>query len=312
VAPRIVSTVLVVGLLAGTAAAFAVTERLKLVRSPIFATRIEFKLFSPVCDCPKEAATLHFRLREPDRLTIVIEDADRNVVRTLLDDERRSGAVSVAWDGRDDAGGIVAEGRYRPRVHLDEARRTILLPNPITVDTTPPEVVRFDVRPLGFSPDRDGRNDKVSALYAVSEPAHALLYVNGKRRVRSRFQRLEDKLDWFGIVSGKPLRAGPVELALAAEDRAGNVSEATRSRLVQVRYVTLRRTSIRVPAGLRFGVRVRSDARRVTWRFAGGRGRAEPGVLVLRAPQQPGRYTLFVEANGHGARARVLVVPRGG
>jgi len=305
--------VLVVGLLAGTAAAFAVTERLKLVRSPIFATRIEHKLFSPVCDCPSGTATVHFRLREADRLTIAIEDADRNVVRTLVDGLRlRAGDVAAAWDGRNDSGAVVPEGQYRPRVHLDEARRTILLPNPITVDTTPPEVLRFEVSPEGFSPDRDGRNDKVSALYEFSEAAHALLFVRGRREVRSRFQPLEGKLDWFGIVDGRPLRAGPVELALAAEDRAGNVSERTAPQAVRIRYVTLGRELIRTPAGLRFGVRVESDARTVTWRFAGGRGGTEPGLLVLRAPRNPGEYTLFVVANGRGARARVIVVPRAG
>jgi len=35
---RLLPAVLVVGLLGGSAAAFAVTERLKLERSPIFAT----------------------------------------------------------------------------------------------------------------------------------------------------------------------------------------------------------------------------------------------------------------------------------
>jgi hypothetical protein len=58
---------------------------------------------------------------------------------------------------------------------------------------------------------------------------------------------------------------------------------------------------------MRFGVGVISDARSVRWRFAGGTGTAEPGVLVLRAPRRPGRYRLFVEANGHGARADVVV-----
>jgi hypothetical protein len=313
VAPRIVSTVLVVALLAGTAAAFAVTERLKLVRSPILATSVQHKLFSPVCDCPSEAATVTFRLREADRLTMAIVDSGGDVVRTFVEDRPApAGEVGTRWNGRDDAGRVVREGVYRLRVHLDEQRRTIVLPNPITVDTTPPEVIRFEVRPAGFSPDRDGRNDKVSALYEFSEAAHALLFVRGRREVRSRFQPLEGKLDWFGVVDGKPLRAGPVELALAAEDRAGNVSARTAPAAVRIRYVTLRRGLIRVPAGLRFGVRVESDARTITWRFAGGRGGAAPGLLVLRAPRDPGRYTLFVVANGRGAKARVIVVPRAG
>ncbi len=304
---------LVVALLAGTAAAFAVTERLKLVRSPIFATQVEHKLFSPVCECASESVTVTFRLREADRLTMAIVDADRDVVRVLVQDRHApAGEVGARWNGRADDGSVVPEGVYRLRVRLADQRRTIVLPNPLTVDTTPPQVLRFEVRPRGFSPDRDGRNDKVSALYEFSEAAHALLFVNGGREVRSYRQPLEGKLDWFGIVDGKPLRAGAVELTLAAEDRAGNVSAQTAPEVVQIRYVTLGRPLIRVPAGVRFGVRVESDARTVTWRFAGGRGGSEPGLLVLRAPRDPGEYTLFVAANRHGAKARVIVVPRAG
>ena len=48
--PRVLSTLLVVSLLGGTAAAFAVTQGLKIEPSPILAPRID-KVFSPVCDC---------------------------------------------------------------------------------------------------------------------------------------------------------------------------------------------------------------------------------------------------------------------
>ena len=43
---RFLPALLVVGLLGGSAAAFAVTERLKLERSPIFSTRVD-KFVSP-------------------------------------------------------------------------------------------------------------------------------------------------------------------------------------------------------------------------------------------------------------------------
>jgi len=66
---------------------------------------------------------------------------------------------------------------------------------------------------------------------------------------------------------------------------------------------------IRVRARTRFGVRVVTDARSYRWRFAGGRGVSTRELLVLRAPRA-GRYRLFVEVNGHGAVARVIVRPR--
>ena len=76
-----------------------------------------------------------------------------------------------------------------------------------------------------------------------------------------------------------------------------------------IRYIELARTTIPVLAQTRFGVRVTTDAKSFRWWFAGRTGIGTPGLLVLRAPDA-GRYRLFVEANGHGARARVVVRPR--
>lgn len=304
---RIAPTLLVVGLLAGTAAAFAVTERLKLVRSPILDTRIVHKVFSPVCRCESDRAAIRFRLRNDDRVTLALIDADGAVVRTVVEDEPTpSGRTEFVWDGRDEAGRVVPEGSYKPRIHLADERKTIGLPNPIRVDVSPPRILTFRVEPQVFSPDGDGRSDKVRIVYRMSEPAHALLFLRGRREVRSRARRPEGKVEWFGKVDGRPLRRGLYTLALAAEDVAGNVGVRIEAP-VRIRYVELARDLIRVRAGLRFGVRVLTDAASVRWRFAGGRGQAEAGLLVLRAPRKAGRYTLFVEANGHADRARVVV-----
>ena len=37
----------------------------------------------------------------------------------------------IRWDGRDDAGRILPEGDYRPRIHVRSEHQTITLPNPI-------------------------------------------------------------------------------------------------------------------------------------------------------------------------------------
>src|SRR5262245_3988874 len=79
---------LVLCLLIGSAAAFAVAERLKLERSPVAKPRIQ-RILGPVCDCPKETATLSFGLRHSDRVTASIVDGKNRRVRVLLDDERR-------------------------------------------------------------------------------------------------------------------------------------------------------------------------------------------------------------------------------
>jgi len=74
-----------------------------------------------------------------------------------------------------------------------------------------------------------------------------------------------------------------------------------------IRYVALGRTSIVTRPGARFAVLVVSDAARIRWTLGARSGVARPGTLRLRAPLQPGRFTLTVTANGRSARAAVFV-----
>lgn len=308
---RVASLAIVLVLLGATAAAFGVAERLKLERAPIAAPEIT-KVFSPVCECDTARATVAFRLREAGRVSLSILNSDGDVVRELVDERpvAAGGRFEAFWDGRDEARRIAPEGLYRPRIRLSRNRRTLILPNPIRIDTTPPEIVLVSTKPQFFSPDGDGRNDVVRVSYRLGEQAQAMLYANGIREVRTRFRPLEDTLVWNGRIDGRRQRAGLHRLQLGAEDQAGNLAQRTKPAFVEIAYVTLGRETIRARARTRFGVRVTTDAARVSWRFAGGRGRAEPGLLVLRAPRKPGRYTLFVEANGHASKARVIVTPR--
>jgi hypothetical protein len=305
--PRLVSTLLVVALLGGTAAAFAVTQGLKIEPSPILAPRIA-KVFSPVCDCSTRVATIQFRLRKPDRVRLEIVEDD-HVVRTLVSGTRlRSGKVSYTWNGRDDQGRFVPEGVYRPRVHLADQHRTIDLPNDMRVDTTAPRIAVLSVKPRAISPDGDGRGDRIVVAYKTSEPAHAILIVDGTRVVFTRRQLKRSSLDWNGKVKGRVAEPGVHRLWLAAEDRAGNVSNGKVFHAV-IRYVTLARDRIEATAATRFGVGVSADAP-VRWRLGARSGTAKPGLLVLRAPGAPGRYTLTVSVGEHRARAALVVRPR--
>ena len=81
---------------------------------------------------------------------------------------------------------------------------------------------------------------------------------------------------------------------------------------VRIRFLELRRTTIAVPRGARFGVRYNADATTVRWRFAGGTGVAHRGKIVLRAPKRNGTFTLFVSERGHAVRAVVYVGRRSG
>lgn len=297
---RTVSTVLVICLLGGTAAAFAVTQGLKSQRSPIFDTEVE-KLVSPAAGTE---ATIAFRLREADRMTVTVVDEDGEAVRTLVQRRRVApGRFAYEWDGRDDSGRALPEGDYRPRIRLADERTTTTLPNDIEVDTTPPSIEFGTVRPPVISPDGDGRAEAIRVRFSAGERAHALLYVRGKRRYRGR-AREEGVIRW-----GEPLRPGRYRLAIAAEDLAGNISDRAFAGTVRVRYIELARNVVRARAGLRFGVGVSTDAPNYRYRFAGRRGVGAERVLVLRAPEA-GRYRLYVQANGRADKALVIVRQR--
>jgi hypothetical protein len=302
---RFLPILLVVGLLAGSAAAFAVTENLKLERSPIYKTRVD-KLFAPGCNCAQRSASIGFRLRKADRLNLVIVDRDGDVVRTLVTSRHlRAGSYDFAWDGRDDEGRPVDDAVYRPRVHLAAQHRTILLPNSIRVDTAAPSVKVSHVNTRVISPDGDNRHDYLKVAYRASEDARALLYANGKLVQKRKFFRAQGYVVWPRTVL-LSLPTGSYRVVIRAEDRAGNLSPPTHAFVVRVRYIQLSPQVVHVASGARFSVRVSTDARRYRWRIASRHGSSRARRLSLAAGV-PGRYVLVVSANGHSDRALLIV-----
>ena len=80
--------------------------------------------------------------------------------------------------------------------------------------------------------------EKLRITYTVSERAHALLFVDGRRLVFTLGERLHGRLQWYGRVHGRPVRPGRHRLTLVAQDLAGNRSEPTAPVIVRVRRGT--------------------------------------------------------------------------
>jgi len=177
---------------------------------------------------------------------------------------------------------------------------------------TPPQIALVSVR-RAFSPDGDDRADVLRVHYRLSEPARGLLYVNGTRRVRSRFQRLQDELDWFGRVGGRLLPPRNYRLTLVAVDRAGNRSRSVPAGFARLRFVELPSRLLRARAGQRLAIPVSTDAKRVHFVLRRGSSVVASGSsgprVVLRMPAKPGRYLLVVNAVRHRAEAVVNVRP---
>ena len=303
---RVLSTAFLVALLAATAAAFALTQRAKLELSPIYKTSIPRTIISPGIT----VANIDFRLRNREHLTVWMTYKGERVVTIVPGQSYKAGPVKLVFTGITETGFTLPDGIYVPVVQVG-SHRTFTLPNQIRIDTKPP-VLHFPHRMHRvISPDGDGRKDSFVVHYTVSEPAHGILLVDGKRFERTRSKARAGVLNWGGKLNGRPAKLGNHVLSISAEDEAGNKTKPFPFAVVTIRYVKLGRTEIHVAPGRRLAVLVLTDAREVRWLLAGGRGTSVASsptrTLRIRAPKRAGTYHLYVTARGHTAVATVTV-----
>jgi hypothetical protein len=300
-----------VGLLVATSAAFAVTERLKLTKSPIYGTVVYPKNgFSPTCGCARGKATVRIKLRRADAISVSILDRQKNTVRVLVDGVHASRGLNVfRWDGRTEANAPAKDGVYNAEIHLEGQHQTIVLPNRIELDTTVPEVKLVTTSRDAFSPDGDGQADFVRFHYELSKPAHVNVYLGGQRILRTYRHPASGSFSWFGVANGRVLPQGAYTLEVGAVDLAGNsTAVADRQHVrVTIRFIQIASRRIVVSPGKRFSIGIATDAKRYRWQLGGRKSFASGPVLRLKASTRRGRYTLTVSEHGHAARAAVLV-----
>lgn len=318
---RLAVPLLVLSLLVATTAAFAVTEALKLEPSALSRPRFD-RIFSPTCGCPQSTARLAFRLRDADTIDAVIVDAEGDLVRTLASESRETaGRLVFRWNGDDDAGAVVPDGAYRLRVHLDDERRTIVIPNVVRVDTDPPTVELVEISPTVLSPDGDERSDRARIDLRLTERARPLVLVDGAVAAPARPRsRGRSALVWPGTTRRGPLPAGSYVVTLRARDRAGNLSAPTEGTVVRIRYIELAGGTLRARRGRTLRFRVSTDVAGFRWailRRSGARrallrGTATSESVTLGLPRRirTGRYVLRVGARGHSDEAKVVVRAR--
>jgi hypothetical protein len=233
---QIALTAAVLALVGATVAAFVVTERLKLQRSPITAPRFD-RRFSPTCRCATDKARLMIRFRKSDTVDAAVVNRSDSVVRTLASDQHvGTGDVLWVWNGLGDDGALARSGKYQLRLHLERSRRTFLVPTPVILDTTPPRIRSVAVSPASISPDGDGVDDRVVIAYRSGSKAWPTLLVDGRTAVRGKARAAgEARFSWSGRIDGRTLPAGTYRLALQLRDLAGNLSKRVPAGVVRVR-----------------------------------------------------------------------------
>ena len=305
---RVLSTAVVLALLAATAAAFALTERAKLTLSPIYGTFVD-PVFSPDGQA-KPVAHIRFKVRTRERIDVWIQSAKGERFTDLLSDRgvRPHQEIDLVWDSFDEHGIAAPDGVYQPVVKLLQSHRTIVLPSDIRLDTQAPTIsVKHPQYPI-ISPDGDGHADVFRIPYHLNEPAHAILLLRGTQVVFTKSRKLTGELVFNGRDKhGNRLRPGRYLLSAAAQDTAGNRSKGKPFAIVQIRFVALGRDRVVVKPGGKFALRVSTDAPVVHWALHGSSGTEPRGTLHFRAPKSPGVYHLHVSVGTHSAVCAVVV-----
>ncbi|HET6550147.1 MAG TPA: FlgD immunoglobulin-like domain containing protein [Solirubrobacter sp.] len=274
-------------LVGATFAAFFVAQRLKNAPPVIDVSHLT-SFFSPNGDGRRDVNPISITLRVTDHATVDVVDARGDRVRRLTEGVpvRAHEPLRLDWDGRDDDGTRVADGRYGLRVALRAEGRSAIVAKQISLDTSAPRSLVCVGTPC---------DEKTPGNVVAAGSGSVRVYVDEpSRRYRTTFRvlRTDDgpphevaqfkrragfhRGIWDGRVDGKPAPPGTYLVQAQVRDRAGNVG--------------------RSPAVLEPGA------------IAGRPGLTIRGIAAqppLRPVTEGRRVEFFVDARGRGYRWRV-------
>jgi FlgD Ig-like domain len=228
-------------LVVATIAAFFVTQQLKSETPLVLRFAAMPKQFSPNGDGKRDLTEVGFDLSEPATVSFYVLDGEGNEIRRIVDDEAFAGDAKhrFRWNGRDDDGQPVPDGRYRMRVVQRSQGRVIDSTKRVRVDRLPPEVRLVSAEPGVIAPREPGQNPEVTIRYEGprnTAPEFRVFRTDlpGEPQVVRRFRGNENRRGiWHGEVSAGPQRIEPAPdgdyaFTVMVRDKAGNPAVAPR------------------------------------------------------------------------------------
>jgi N,N-dimethylformamidase beta subunit-like protein/flagellar hook capping protein FlgD len=322
-------------LVIATFGAFFLAQRIK--NSPPVLSRLTvYPFFSPNRDGRHDVARLSFRVKEADRVTVAVLDDEGDEVRELMGTRRLAAGelVRLKWDGRNDDGALLPDGRYRYRITLQHEGRSVIPATSVRLDTTPPRPRVLSIGPENdvgpeLLPLPDGGEATVRLQAPGTKPVIRLFKTGpGPTRLVGKPIPLPEGTKvwrWNGLTaSGRPVSPGTYLVSIETRDQAGNrgISPPLNDRGlpattygaklpghggITVRYLGVSPPATATPAGdpVQFFV----DARHKPWRWSlrrVGSNEATPSRrktsarVRLHAPgRQSGVYLMRVSTATH-------------
>lgn len=112
--------------------------------------------FSPNGDGAREIARIAVRLNEPSVVTVEIQDRSGKRWKGLVDEQRPKEMVRLAWDGTDDAGNPVPDGRYVVSLRARAGKKRWNASKVLVVDRIAPPLGNLDVQSAALAGPGEG------------------------------------------------------------------------------------------------------------------------------------------------------------
>ena len=323
-------------LVAATIAAFIVTQQLKGEFPLVLRFAATPNAFSPNGDGVRDDSIVGFDLSERAKVSFAILDSEGHEVRRLVDDKELAGDTKhrYLWNGRDDDGRRVPDGKYQLRVVRRDEGRVINSIKTIRVDTEPPRVRLTSARPGVIAPGNPGQRPLVRIRYRGPRNGEPEFRISAPTRASP--ESWPDSAETTGgRRSGTAASAaGPPSTAITrSRSRSGTRRATARSRPrriptarlarpgtgVAVRHLTLRGPVTAVRAGslvrLAVGPYKRSfefALSRLGARRAVKRDRRSGGLFRVRVPPRSRTGLYFVRVRAGNRRAVWPLAVQGG
>jgi hypothetical protein len=112
--------------------------------------------FSPNADGSREIARIAVRLNEASVVTVEIQDRSGKRWKRLVDAQRPKEMVRLAWDGTDDAGNPVPDGRYVVSLRARAGKKRWNASKVVVVDRIAPPLGNLEVQSAALAGPGDG------------------------------------------------------------------------------------------------------------------------------------------------------------